>query len=203
MAHTTFEIQTIGSSSAVQPLLSTSLTAAIQAGIVVDKIDPRSGYPVGAPQTVAVANTDLFQADDLLWLDTGASAEKLVVQADPSTSTALVIRPVKAHASGAFLALYLQCDSFNIIPLSTNTGTLYLFAWKNAFNVQPGHGRKSLAPAMSAGAPVAPSQCLMASIPPAGQGISSDVFGANPINTSEYWVGGTINDSFIVVLQGP
>lgn len=180
---TTIGRRSVAATGTPQPLIGTTLTAAVVP----------SQYPVA----LAVADSTPFAVGDYIWIGTGSGAERQPVTA-VGASTVTVPGLGLPHASGAFVVLDAYTTAIYVESVAGNTAALDLFYWDAAFNALASHGRKSLSPAASGAYPL-----LVSQLQPVASGVqatylsSANNYGANPDNISFWWIAGTANDLYV------
>lgn len=172
-----FKYVLIGATNVSQPLIGTTLTAAIPAGLT-------------GLQNFAVADSSFFQPGD--WMVIGSAAagdeERLLVNSVPdATHIKLQKRedsaPFLAHANGAPVRLsilvnnvYVQSKDGNVAPLFVGIQGVLT------------DGTKMIAKIQNVAAGQQPTDFKDA--------FTSDS-GPNPIDIGEIWIAGTVNDQYL------
>jgi hypothetical protein len=121
MSQRTFKYFSIGTGGTPQPLVGTTLTAAVAPPINVPD-------PTVALTTLPVADSSMFLNGDWMMLDaTGLAAEERVLVFRVLSSTSIQVKGMlSSHASGAWVRLATLMNSLYVQSLDGNSGALYV-----------------------------------------------------------------------------
>lgn len=172
MAIRTFKNFSIVSGGNPQPLVGTTMTAAIVAGV--------------APQLIPVADSSMFAAGDWAYLDTpGASEERVLVLSVPDSTHINVPNVTKAHASGSLVRSGILCNSVYVQSLDGNSAALYVGNSPSLVKATGVFVMKKIQFIAANG--VIPDGTFGASL---GAGMNGEDLGA-------YWIDGTTSDKYL------
>jgi hypothetical protein len=117
-----FKYVTIGTTNTAQPLIGTTLTAA------VNPPGPTASQIAVSDQltTLPVADSSFFLNGDWVMLDVGANEERVIIQTVPDGTHIQVKGMAKAHANGTFVRLAVLTNDLYIQPKDGNTASLYV-----------------------------------------------------------------------------
>lgn len=172
-----FRYFSIGATNVAQPLIFTTLTAAVPAGT--------SGV-----QTYAVADSSVFQPND--WAIIGSSAggdeERVLVTSIVDATHIKVVRRDNngvfiAHANGAFIRLSMACATVYVQTKDGNAAAI--FVGTQGVTTAGVNATKKL------------QQVALAAQPTEFLDTFNADSGPNPIDVGEVWVAGTLNDQYL------
>jgi hypothetical protein len=176
MAKRTFQQYSIAAGGTPQPLIGTTLSAAVAPGGTDPNGDP-------APQTIAVASSAMFRNGDWAVIGTvaGGDAERVWIQSVPD-STHIKTRISKSHANGVYVRLAMACQSVYIQTKQGNAGAIYV-GTEGMVKATPSGVITILYPF------AAPTQPIDWSDPVE--------IGADGTTTADFWVDGTTGDGYM------
>lgn len=175
MAQRFFGKKTIAVTGTPQPLIGTTLSAAVAA-------------PNGATSTtLSVADSSIFEDSDWVVVDAGASAvERVRIESIPDSTHIIVFQLQKAHANAAFVSLGRSATILYVQGIAANAAALFLG--------NSTENTSTLAGVMAVIATVASGQA---------NDIRIETPLQNGIDTSDYWIAGTAADGYIPSLLTP
>ena len=171
MAIRCFKYFTIVAGGTPQPLVGTTLTAALS--------PPSQGSSVVA----AVADSSMFMNGDYVMLDVGASRERASVYNVVDSTHITLANFNLAHANSTYVQLSGATFSVYIQTTTTNAGAIYL---GNASTMVKATGVNCLAQLLNVGAGIQPIDFS-----------DNRSFGGSAIQIGDYWVDGTTGDKYL------
>jgi len=176
MAKRTFKSFTITAGGTPQPLVGTLTTSAL--------------VPTAAPQSIPVSDTSMFRKNDNMWLDQGASAEKIqVLKVIDTTHIQGIVTLV--HATSAMVALSINFTNLLVQPLVGNGNLVTIFYSDRQYtSAQVVSNTTGLINAIKQLEPVtSPAQPNEFNV--------QNQFGSNPDDLAFYQIDGTTGQSYL------
>jgi hypothetical protein len=173
-----FKYFSIGTTGTAQPLIGTTLSAAVAVPTNVPDLNV-------ALTTLPVVDNSMFHAGDWVMLDsTGAAAEERVLVFSVFGTTSISVKGMlNAHASGAFVRLAVLANDIYVQPADGNAAALYV-------------GNSSSLTTLGAFAIKKLIQTTGGTQPQEFY-ISRRSSGINPEDIGQYWIAGTAADKYL------